>query len=112
MGVATPGLGGGNRKNWHRCFATPEQHWKGSMFMTTVKYVAGLTALLGVLIGVAGARAAEEKPKPSQPHVVIIGVGEFKDPLITPRKFADDDARALYDLLTSKDHLGVDKDHV
>src|SRR5215216_115552 len=80
--------------------------------MSTVKSITGLSALFAFLFGVGLIHAAEEKPKPSQPHVVIIGVGEFKDPLVTPRKFAEDDAKALYDLLTSKDHLGVDKDHI
>lgn len=47
-----------------------------------------------------------------QPHVLLIGIGDSKDSQIKPRKHAEDDARALYDLCISKDHLGAPASHV
>lgn len=44
---------------------------------------------------------------PSQPYVVVVGVSEYADAQIQPRPRAEADAKALYDLLTSRHHLGV-----
>ena len=61
--------------------------------------------------GAAG--AASGKKKDSRPHIVLIGISDYKDPQIKPRKHAEDDAKALYDLCTSKDFLpGVDPANV
>jgi C-terminal peptidase prc len=49
---------------------------------------------------------------PGHPHVVLIGISKYADKQIKPRLHAEDDVKALYDLFTSKDHLGADPDHV
>jgi len=77
--------------------------------MTRVIFT-GLLGALAALFLAAPARAAETKP--AQPYVVLIGIGEYKDKAINPRPHAEDDARALYDLVTDKQQLGADADHV
>src|SRR5205085_1827542 len=39
-------------------------------------------------------------------------IDKYADPQILPRKHAESDAKALHDLLTSKDHLGVDPNNI
>src|SRR5262245_4790262 len=63
------------------------------------------TLLLGMLllppmpaVGAPGGQAAGE----GKPYVVLVGVGEFKDPAIQPRPKAEADIKALYDLLIDK----------
>src|SRR5205085_10372189 len=56
------------------------------------------------------ARAAEEDQ--SQPYVVIVGIDNYPDAQIVPRKHAEADAQALYDVLTGKEYLGVDAKHI
>ena len=71
-----------------------------------------LIALLGCLLLLAattGVRAAEEK---SKTFVVLVGVSQYADPQILPRPHAEDDIKGFYDLLTNKDYLGVDADHI
>src|SRR5262249_2664105 len=70
--------------------------------------LGGLAALLALALPL---RAAEEARAP-RAYAVIVGVGKFSDAAIKARPHAEEDAVALYDLFTSKDHLGVDKDHV
>ena len=55
------------------------------------------------------ARAVEP---PSQPYVVLVGISKYADKQIKPRPHAEDDAKALYDLFTNKDYLGVDAEHI
>jgi C-terminal peptidase prc len=78
--------------------------------MTKFKF-QGLLALL-LLTGFLArpARAAEEDK--AQPYVVIVGIDNYPDAQILPRKHAEADARALYDVFTSKDYLGVDAKHI
>src|SRR5262249_18600748 len=57
----------------------------------------------------AAARAADDTP---QPYIVLVGIDKFTDPQILPRQHAEADAQALYDLFTSKSHLGVEAKHV
>src|SRR5438067_2274606 len=66
-------------------------------------------ALLGSAVAVPAARAADEHPKA---YIVLVGVDEYADPQIKPRKHAEADAKALYDLFTNKDHLDADPQHV
>jgi C-terminal peptidase prc len=66
----------------------------------------GSLAALALLTLAAGLRAAEAKT--SHPYVVLVGIDQYADKQITPRKHAEADAQALYDLVTSKDYLGVD----
>jgi len=69
-----------------------------------------LSALYALTLLVGPAPAAETKT--AQPYVVLVGISEYKDKAINPRPHAEDDARALYDLFTRKEHLGVDADHI
>lgn len=67
--------------------------------------------LLGLVIGFCflGAKTvarAEEEHSP-QPYVVLVGIDKHQDEQIKSRKHAEADAKALYDLFTSKQHLGV-----
>jgi len=75
------------------------------MIRTKLAFVATLAALFLAL----PARAAE---KPAQPYVVLVGIDHYADENILPRKHAEADAKALYQLFVSKDHLGVDADHI
>lgn len=67
--------------------------------------------LLGLMIVVSylglnpAARAQDEHP--AQPYVVLVGIDKYQDEQIKSRKHAEADAKALYDLFTSKDHLGA-----
>src|SRR5439155_7240639 len=67
--------------------------------------------LLGLVIGACflGVRttARAEEEHPPQPYVVLVGIDKYQDAQIKPRKHAEADAQALYDLFTSKQHLGV-----
>src|SRR5262252_8337973 len=61
-----------------------------------------------LLIGAPAAFAAgEEEAHVGQPYVVLVGIDKYQDPQIKPRKHAEADAKALYDLLTNKEYLGV-----
>ena len=55
---------------------------------------------LAALLLLASAAWAE-----SRPYVVIVGVNDYADKVIKPRAHAEDDAKALYDLLV--DHRGL-----
>jgi hypothetical protein len=90
-------------------------HAKGSVLMSTLKRCVGRIswALLTITLVLPGSlKAAEEARKPSQPHVVLIGISDYADKQIKPRPRAEADAKALYDLLTSKDHLGAKSENV
>jgi C-terminal peptidase prc len=54
----------------------------------------------------AGPARAEERATP-QPYVILIGISQYQDKQIKPRPHAEDDAKALYQLFTDKDYLGV-----
>ena len=43
---------------------------------------------------------------------VLIGISDYADKQIKPRAKAEEDVKALYDLLTNKDYLGADKENV
>jgi carboxyl-terminal processing protease len=60
---------------------------------------AAVLALAVVRPGVA------EEPRGPQTYALIIGVSNTKDPQIQKREFAEDDARALYQLLANGKHL-------
>ncbi len=79
--------------------------------MNKVKLTGLFAGLALLLAAVAPARAAEEA-KPPETYVVLVGVSDYADKQIQPRPLAEADAKALYDLLTSKDHLGVDDKHI
>jgi C-terminal peptidase prc len=68
-----------------------------------------LTSLAAVLLLARPAPAAEARP---QTFVVLVGASEFADPQIKPRKHAEDDVKALYDLFTSKEYSDGDPKNV
>jgi C-terminal peptidase prc len=60
----------------------------------------------------AAATTAVADDTDSQSYVVLVGIGNYQDPQILPRKHAEADAKALYDVFTNKDYLGVDPSHI
>jgi C-terminal peptidase prc len=76
--------------------------------MVKRKWLLGCLILAGLLAGAPAARAAgEEDAHVGQPYVVLVGIDKYRDPQIKPRKHAEADAQALYDLFTSKEFLGA-----
>src|SRR5260370_27457195 len=75
--------------------------------MSMAKSLRFLGVLLAALVVVLPARA-EEKAAPKT-YVVVVGVGQYKDDQIKQRPHAEDDARALFDLLADKQYTAVDK---
>ena len=65
-------------------------------------------ALFSPLMTTSSLQADEQT---GRPVVVIVGIDKYQDPQIKSRKHAEADAKALYDLFLSKDHLGVEADH-
>jgi C-terminal peptidase prc len=59
----------------------------------------------------AGEAVAERTSVPHQTYLLLTGVSQYADKQIKPRPHAEADARALYDLFTSKDYLGLDAQH-
>ena len=45
-------------------------------------------------------------------YVVLVGINDYPDKQIVPRKHAEQDAKALFDVFKNKKHLGVDREHV
>lgn len=72
--------------------------------------LAGLAGLLAAP-GLGRPAQAAEAPPPKA-YVVLIGINDFADRQIKPRLHAEADAKALYDLFTHSDYLGVDAGHV
>ncbi len=72
-------------------------------------WLLGAVVLAG-LVGATAVRAGEAAPV--QPYVVLVGIDQFQDPQIKPRQHAEADAKALYDLFRSPEHLGVPADHI
>ncbi len=48
----------------------------------------------------------------THPCVVLVGVSKYADDQILPRPHAEEDVKALYDLVTSPDHFGIDPKYV
>lgn len=57
-------------------------------------------------------RAAEDVPQPTEARAVLIGISDYADKQIKPRKHAEDDARAIFDLLANKEYLGLKPENV
>lgn len=59
---------------------------------------------------------ADDPPVPAKakqgPYVLIVGIGEFGDPAISPRPTADADAKALYDVMADPKYAIAAKDRV
>jgi carboxyl-terminal processing protease len=72
----------------------------------------GAVLALGLLaLPLSAEQPKAEQAKPSQPYVVLVGIGNYADKQIKPRAHAEDDAKALYDLFTTAKYLGVDAAH-
>jgi len=82
--------------------------------MSKLKRIVGLrvVTLFALLCGLLPAVARAEDPAKAKPHVVLIGISDYADKQIKPRPKAEDDAKSLYDLFTSKEYLGVDTKNV
>jgi carboxyl-terminal processing protease len=76
--------------------------------MTRAMFTRSVVALFAVLALVLPVRSAEEPKTASHPYVVLVGISNYADKQIKPRLHAEDDAKALYDVLTNKEYLGVD----
>src|SRR4051812_34292096 len=80
---------------------------KGPIFMTQAllsRSLGGALAALALLLP-AAVRAEEPIParpalpaRASQPYAVLIGIGDYADKQIKPRRHAEADVKALYDL--------------
>jgi C-terminal peptidase prc len=77
--------------------------------MTKSKFVGLLGSLFLVALAALPVRAAEAS---RQPYVVLVGISQYDDTQILPRPHAEADVKALYDLFTNKDYMGVDADHI
>ncbi len=84
------------------------------MYKAKVTLSGGLSILVLMLAAAFPVQAAEEKAAASTPqaHVVLVGINDYADKQIKPRKFAEEDAKALYDLFSDKRYLGVDGEHI
>jgi len=76
----------------------------------------GAVLALGLLaLPLSADQPKADQDKTSQPYVVLIGISNYADKQIKPRPHAEDDAKALYELFSSKDpsknYLGVDAEH-
>jgi C-terminal peptidase prc len=71
-------------------------------------------ALVATLVASLALAEAPKLPKANGPRplVVLIGIDTYADKQIKPRKNAEKDAQALYDLFTNKDYLGIDAKRV
>jgi C-terminal peptidase prc len=70
-------------------------------------WLAGLVLTLA-----APTLRAADNPVSPRAHVVLVGISTYADTHLKPRPHAEADVKALYDLLTDKKYLGVDRDHV
>ncbi|OAI54346.1 hypothetical protein AYO44_03495 [Planctomycetaceae bacterium SCGC AG-212-F19] len=77
--------------------------------MTKAKLTGLLGAFLFATVAATPLRAADD---PSRTFVVLVGVSDYEDKQIKPRKHAEDDAKALYDLFTNKDYAEGDAEYV
>jgi len=67
-----------------------------------------LAIALGFLFLFRSAQAAEA----SKTYVLLVGVGSFTDKAINARPASENDAKAMYDLLTNKSYLGAAPENV
>jgi len=75
--------------------------------MLRASWIGGLLAAVIGLVGSLGqARVAADDPP--KMYAVLVGVSQYADPQIKPRRHAEADVKALYDLFTDKSYLGAD----
>lgn len=75
--------------------------------MIKAKVITLLGAVMAATL-LAALGWAEEAKAPAQPYIVLVGISKYQDEKIKPRVHGEDDAKAFYDLFTSKEHRGVD----
>jgi carboxyl-terminal processing protease len=68
-----------------------------------------LGGCLWTLLAGAFVWGADDAPKA---YVVLVGINDYADKNIKPRKHSEADAQALYDLFTNKDYLDTDQTNV
>ncbi len=71
-----------------------------------------LTSLVLLLPVLADAPKLPRPVRTSNPLVVLIGIGDYADKQIKPRKHAEADAKALYALFTDNNHFAADPKNV
>lgn len=76
------------------------------------KWLMAWLLLASLLLGTPALYAGDDAAQPGQTYVVLVGINKYQDPQIKSRVHAEADAQALYDLFTSKEHLGVPLNHV
>ena len=64
------------------------------------------TLMLALVAGYTSPAFADDNKTPGHTYAIIVGVGEFKDEQLKPRKTAVADAQALYDLMLNKEYVG------
>ena len=84
--------------------------WTGVLAAVCAFAAPALTQAKEDKAPVAPVPRADEDNKP-QPYVVIVGIDNYADKEILPRAHAEADAKALFDLFTSKQYDGVDAAH-
>ena len=72
--------------------------------MTKAKFASLLVSLILAVFTTVPARGDDAV---SHAYVVLVGISQYNDKQIKPRPHAEDDAKALYDLFSNKDYLGV-----
>lgn len=110
---------GGTEKGQSRFMSAGESKGSNSMYKAMIKGMLPslflvVVAVLPVPLTPCAALAAEEKAAAGKPqaHVVLVGINDYADKQIKPRKFAEEDAKALCDLFTDKRYLGVEGDNI
>ena len=71
--------------------------------------LTGVVTGLVILVTALPAPAAEGK---THPCIVLVGISKYADEQILPRANAENDVKALYDVFTSKDYLGISPKNV
>jgi len=77
--------------------------------MLRASWIGGLLAAVIGLVGPLGHARAADDVVAAKTYAVLVGVSQYADPQIKPRRHAEADAKAMYDLFTDKTYLGADK---
>jgi C-terminal peptidase prc len=68
--------------------------------------------LVAILVGGSALRADEPKKKQTVKYAVLVGINDYADDAIKPRKHAEADTKALYELFTDPKVGGIAKENV
>src|SRR5438105_369946 len=80
--------------------------------MLRASWIGGLLAAVIGLVGSLGHARVSDDVVATKTYAVLVGVSQYADPQIKPRRHAEADAKALYDVLVDKTYLGADKANV